>query len=161
MSQTQIRPIARPTARPAAPRARYPKGAAPPVLVEVRRGPIVESRHRGHVVQVNAAGDVEWGIGDPDAVVSLRSAVKPFGITALIEEGGIDAFNLTEQEIAVMAASHTGEDAHVRTVQAVLRRAGLSQSLLACGSEGAPQDRITAARLARDGETPGPVRHMC
>ena len=60
-----------------------------------------------------------------------------------------------------MAASHTGEDAHVRTLQAVFRRAGLSQSLLACGSEGAPQDTLTAARLARDGEEPGPIRHMC
>ena len=70
------------------------------------------------------AGEVEWGIGDPDVLVSLRSAVKPFGVAALVEAGGIEAFNLTEPEMAVMAASHTGEDAHVRTVQAVLRRAG-------------------------------------
>jgi len=161
MSQTQIRPISRPTARPAAPRARYPKGAAPPVLVEVRRGPILESRHRGHVVQVNAAGEVEWGIGDPDVVVSMRSSVKPFGLAALVEAGGIEAFNLTEAELAVMASSHNGEDAHVRTVQAMLRRAGLSQSLLACGTEDAPFDSMTAARLARDGESPSPIRHMC
>jgi L-asparaginase II len=161
MSQTQIRPTTRPTARPSAPRARYPKGAAAPVLVEIRRGPIVESRHRGHVVQVNAAGDVEWGIGDPDVVVSMRSSVKPFGVAALVEAGGIDAFNLTEPELAVMAASHNGEDAHVRTVQAMLRRAGLSQSLLACGTEDAPADSMTAARLARDGESPSSIRHMC
>jgi L-asparaginase II len=113
------------------------------------------------VVQVNGKGEVEWGVGDPDVLVSLRSAVKPFGLATLVEAGGIDAFNLTDPELAVMAASHTGEDAHVRTLQAVLRRAGLSQSLLACGTEGAPHDTLTAARLARDGETPGPMRHMC
>ena len=55
-----------------------------------------------------------------------------------------------------MSASHHGEDAHVRTIQAVLRRAGLSQSLLACGTDDAPADTMTAARLAREGETPGP-----
>ena len=37
----------------------------------------------------------------------------------------------------------------------------MSQALLACGSEGAPLDVLTAARLARDGEKAGPVRHMC
>lgn len=147
--------------RPALPRARYPRGAAAPVLAEVRRGPFVESRHRGHVVQVDVSGKVERGVGDPDYVTSLRSAVKPLAVTALLEAGGAEQFHLTDQEIAVMSASHHGEDAHVRTVQAVLRRAGLSQSLLACGTEDAPADALTAARLAREGEAPGPLRHMC
>ena len=151
----------RSTTRPALPRARYPRGAAAPVLVEVRRGPIVESRHRGHVVVVDASGRVEQGLGDPDFMTSLRSAIKPFALVALIEAGGVETFHLTDPELAVMTASHNGEDAHVRTVQAVLRRAGISQSLLACGTEGAPSDPLTAARLAREGETPSPIRHMC
>jgi len=54
-----------------------------------------------------------------------------------------------------------GEDAHVRTLQAILRRASLSQAMLACGTEGAPMDRLTAARLARDGEEAGAIRHQC
>jgi L-asparaginase II len=131
------------------------------VLVEIRRGSFVESRHRGHVVQVDPSGKVERGIGDPDVVTSLRSAVKPFALLALVEAGGAEAFHLTDSELAVMAASHHGEDVHVRTLQGVLRRAGLTQALLACGSEGAPLDTVTHARLAREGETPGPIRHMC
>ena len=133
MSQTELRPhnrpTNRPTTRPALPRARYPRGAAAPVLVEVRRGTIVESRHRGHIVQVNARGEVEWGIGDPDVLVTLRSAVKPFGVAALVDGGGVEAYNLTDQELAVMAASHTGEDAHVRTLQAVF---GVPESANRC-----------------------------
>ena len=35
------------------------------------------------------------------------------------------------------------------------------QALLACGVEGMPLDALTSARLARDGERPGPIRHMC
>ena len=160
-ARTSARTPSRSVTRPALARARYPRGAAAPVLVEVRRGQFVESRHRGHVVQVDASGTVERGVGDPDHVTSLRSAVKPFGLLALVEAGGIEEFHLTGPELAVMAASHHGEDMHVRTLQGVLRRAGLSQTLLACGTDGAPQDELTAARLARDGEAPGAIRHNC
>ena len=131
------------------------------MLVEVRRGPIVEARHRGHIVQVDVRGRLERGIGDPDYVTTLRSAVKPFAVAAMLESGAGEAFHLTLPEIAVMTASHDGEDAHVRTLHAVLRRSGLSQSLLANGTEQAPLDTLTAARLAREGETAGPIRHMC
>ena len=110
---------------------------------------------------MDAQGRVERGVGDPDYVTSLRSAVKPFALLALLDAGAADVFHLTGPELAVMAASHHGEDAHVRTLQAVLRRAGLSQALLANGLESAPVDKLTAARLARDGEAPGPMRQMC
>jgi L-asparaginase II len=133
----------------------------PPVLVLQMRGSIVESRHRGSAVQVDAAGAVRRVIGDPETVVNLRSAVKPFGLIAFVEAGGTDEFDLTDAELAIMAGSHSGEDVHVRTLQAVMRRAGISQQLLGCGSEGAPLDALTAARLARDGERAGPIRHMC
>jgi len=140
---------------------RYPRNVAAPVLVEVHRGTIVESRHRGHVVQVAASGEVERAIGDPEITVTLRSAVKPFALVALIESGAADDLGLSGPELAVMAASHMGEDKHVRTLQAVFRRAGVSQSMLACGSVGMPMDKVTAMRLARDGEAAGPIRHQC
>ena len=162
MAQSEIGAPARVIARTTSSRLpRYPRHAAPPVLVEVRRGKVVESRHRGHVVQVDADGRIQRGIGDPDVLVSLRSAVKPFSLLALLEAGADAGLRLSGTELAVMAASHTGEDAHVRTLQGLLRRAGISQSLLACGSEGMPLDSLTAARLAREGEAPGPIRHMC
>ncbi|HEU4671718.1 MAG TPA: asparaginase [Candidatus Limnocylindrales bacterium] len=125
------------------------------------RGDIVEAEHRGHVVEVDPAGRVIRSIGDVEAVVTLRSTVKPLGLVALVEAGGIEAFDLTPAEVAVMASSHSGEDLHVRTLQDVLRRARISQSALACGVEHAPLDALTAARLARDGERPGPIRHNC
>ena len=109
----------------------------------------------------SGAGEVVRAIGDPTVVVTLRSTVKPFGLVALIESGAADELTLSTEELAIMAASHTGEDKHVRTLQAVFRRASLSQSLLACGTEGMPLDRRTAARLARDSEAAGPMRHMC
>ena len=133
---------------------------SPIVARQVRNG-IEESIHRGDIVETDAAGQIIRQLGDPDRLVTLRSTVKPFGLLALIEAGGIATFDLEPAEIAIMASSHSGEDLHVRTLQGLYRRSGVSQTLLACGSEGAPLDELTAARLARDGEKAGPVRHMC
>lgn len=131
------------------------------MLVEVHRGETIESRHRGHVVQIDAAGEVIRAAGMPGTAVMLRSTVKPFGVVALIESGAADDLGLTPGELAIMCSSHTGEDKHVRTLQAIFRRASVTQTLLRCGAEGAPTDALTAARLARDGEAPSPIRHGC
>jgi L-asparaginase II len=159
------------SAAPATPRSpRSPRGPArptgrtrtvPPILVRLLRSGIEESVHRGDIVETDVTGRIIRQLGDPDRIVTLRSTVKPFGVLALIEAGGIAAFDLEPAEIAIMASSHSGEDIHVRTLQGLYRRAGVSQTLLACGSEGMPLDVLTASRLARDGEKPGPVRHMC
>ena len=132
-----------------------------PILARQMRNGIEESVHRGDVVETDAVGRIINQLGDPDRVVTLRSTVKPFGLLALIEAGGVAAFDLEPAEIALMASSHSGEDIHVRTLQGLYRRSGVSQVHLACGSEDAPLDELTAARLARDGEKAGPVRHMC
>lgn len=112
-------------------------------------------------MEVDLNGRILHAIGDSERVVNLRSCVKPFGLTSLIEAGGIESFELEKTELAIMASSHSGEDLHVRTLQAMYRRTGVSQAALACGADGAPLDALTAARLARDGEKASPVRHMC
>jgi L-asparaginase II len=142
-------------------RSRVRPRAETPILVRHVRNGIEESVHRGDIVEADVDGRLIRSLGDPDRIVTLRSTVKPFGVVALIEAGGIEAFDLEPPEIAIMASSHSGEDFHVRTLQGMFRRAGVSQSMLACGSEGMPLDELTAARLARDGEKPGAIRHMC
>jgi L-asparaginase II len=132
-----------------------------PVLVRQLRSGVVESVHRGDIVEVDASGRMLHALGDPERVVNLRSTVKPFGLLALLRADGRAELDLTEEELALMTSSHSGEDLHVRTLMALYRRLQLPQSVLACGSEGAPLDALTAARLARDGERPGPWRHMC
>ncbi len=134
---------------------------APPVLVRQVRNGVEESAHRGDIAEVDAAGRIVRALGDPEQVVNLRSAGKPFALLALIEAGGIKEFELEPAELAIMAGSHSGEDLHVRTLQAMFRRTGVSQAGLRLGSEGMPLDALTAARLARDGERPGDIRHMC
>jgi L-asparaginase II len=153
--------VERATSERPRPRPRARARIDTPILVRLMRNGIEESLHRGDIVEADASGRLLRQLGDPDRIVTLRSTVKPFGAVALIEAGGIEAFDLEPAEIAILASSHSGEDVHVRTIQGVFRRAGVSQTLLACGSEGMPLDALTAARLARDGEKPGPLRHMC
>jgi L-asparaginase II len=141
--------------------ARPSSKAAAPVLVRVVRNGIEESSHRGHVVEVDPDGRMLRVLGDPDRLVTLRSTVKPFGLLALVEAGGVETFDLTSADLAIMASSHSGEDLHVRTLQGLYRRARVSQAALACGATGMPLDELTAARLARDGEKASPIRHMC
>ncbi len=137
------------------------RSSAPPVLVRQVRAGVEESVHRGDIVEADVSGRILRAIGQTDRLVNLRSCVKPFGLAALIEAGGVEAFELEPPEIAIMASSHSGEDLHVRTLQAMYRRTGVSQAALACGSDGMPLDALTASRLARDGEKASPVRHMC
>ena len=131
------------------------------MLVRQLRNDVEESVHRGDIVEVDVAGRVIRALGDPDHVVNLRSAAKPFALLALLEAGGQREFELEPAELAVMTGSHSGEDLHVRTLQALFRRTGITQAMLATGTEGMPLDALTAARLARDGERAGDIRHMC
>ena len=134
---TPRRPSGRTPASAPAHRATSP----PPVLVEVHRGEHRrESAPRPRRAGRRHGGRVIRAAGTPDVAVTLRSTVKPFALVALIESGAADDLGLTPAELAVMGASHTGEDKHVRTLQGVFRRASVSQALLRCGTEGAPAD---------------------
>jgi len=104
-----------------------------PVLVEVTRGAMVESRHRGAVAIVDAHGHVELAVGDTASPVYARSGLKPIQALPLIETGAADAFALTEAEIALACASHNGEPHHVEIVTAWLARIGLDVDALGCG----------------------------
>jgi L-asparaginase II len=142
------------------PRQRSRSTAAAPVVVEVTRGDRVESRQRGSLVVVDPDGRPHASLGDYEQLIYLRSAAKPFQLAAFVASGLFDSYSLGDEALAVMAASHSGEDRHVRTVQSILRGAGLTQSVLQCGVQ-VPFDQETARRLARDGEEPSAIRHNC
>lgn len=129
-------------------------------LVDVTRGPIVESTHFGSLVVCNNRGEVIASVGDPDAVVFLRSSSKPFQVLPLVELGGMERFGLTERELAVMCASHSGTDEHVRVINGIHQKLGVSADDLLCGMHPA-SDAQTAERMLLNHETNTPLRHNC
>jgi len=132
------------------------------LLVEVTRGDRVESRHRGSIAVVSSAGELLWSFGDPGEFAFIRSSAKPFQLAPFVASGRFDAYDFPNptESLAIMAASHSGEDRHVRTVQAILRAGGLTRDVLACGVH-PPFDVETAQRLLRDGEPLTTLRHNC
>ncbi len=121
--------------------------AANPLLVEVTRGSMVESRHRASVAVCDAAGKLVRHWGDIGRPVYARSAIKPLQALPLIETGAADAFGLTPAEIALACASHSGEKRHVDTVRAWLARIGLSDADLECGPQPPFHNREAMTRI--------------
>ncbi|RUU55136.1 asparaginase, partial [Mesorhizobium sp. M2C.T.Ca.TU.009.01.2.1] len=72
-----------------------------PVVVEVTRGAVVESRHRGAISVLDADGKSVWEIGDTDRPVFPRSAVKAIQALPLVESGAADAYGFGNRELAL------------------------------------------------------------
>ena len=131
-----------------------------PVLVEVTRGSRVESKHRGSYAVVDADGAVVASAGDIDAPVFPRSAVKAFQALPLFESGAADKYQLTDAEIALCVASHSGEPEHAQTAAGILAKAGLDKSALECGAHWPMGDAATRA-LAAKHEEPTALHNNC
>jgi L-asparaginase II len=131
-----------------------------PVLVEVVRGPLVESCHRGAVAVCDAKGGVVAAWGDIGRPVYPRSAVKPLQALPLVESGAADRFSLSDQELALACASHAGDAVHVALVGAWLSRLGLSAEDLECGAH-PPADAAAARALIAEGGTPSALHNNC
>jgi len=129
-------------------------------LVEVTRGSLVESVHLGALAIVESNGKLIYCLGDPYWVTFLRSSAKPFQALPLIESGGEAAYGLTDSEIALMCASHSGTDEHVAALLAFQAKVGLTESDLLCGSH-PPFHLPTVEAMHQRGEKPGPNRHNC
>lgn len=129
-------------------------------LVEVWRGPIVESRHRGHIAAVTGAGKIVAALGAPDTVTFVRSSGKPFQALPLIVSGAADRFGFTVSEIAIACGSHSGEPGHVETVRSMLGKIGVDERALKCGVH-EPFSAEVARELARNQKPPNVLQNNC
>ncbi len=133
---------------------------ANPVVVEATRGDRVESAHRGTGAVVDADGRVVMVFGDAERPVYPRSAVKALQALPLIESGAADRLGLSDKEIALACASHSGGDDHVATARAMLAKAGRDEQTLECGVHW-PLGEAEARALARSGRTPTALHNNC
>lgn len=129
-------------------------------LIEVTRGPIVESLHFGAVAVVDSRGKLIASYGDADLQTFLRSSAKPFQALPFIEMGGDQAYGLTPPEVALICASHSGTDEHVAAVKGIQEKVGVGEADLLCGTHWPYHDPTTRALWSRN-EKPTPNRHNC
>lgn len=144
---------------PAPTLAASPALAAVP-LVEITRGPIVESRHLGALAVVDVRGRLLASAGDPFYTTYLRSSAKPFQALPTVASGAFDRTGLARDALALMCASHHGTEEHVAVCQRILDASGLEVSALRCGVHW-PIDEEATRRLAAVGQTPDPRHNNC
>jgi len=130
------------------------------IEVVVRRGAIAESRHHIQAVACDAAGRALAATDGAGHVTTFRSAAKPFQLLPFVERGYAERWLLSDEELAIMAGSHTGSPYHVGLVRGILERLALTEQQLACGYHD-PVDPESHARLAAHPELRSPVYNNC
>ena len=134
--------------------------SANPVLVDIVRGDMTESRHRGSVAICDTHGAVKLAIGDLMSPVFPRSGIKPLQALSLVETGAARAFGLGHASIALACASHNGSVTHVDIVRNWLTKIGLSADDLECGPS-LPWTDEDKQVLYESGETPTTLHDNC
>ena len=129
-------------------------------VVELTRGAITESVHLGSIAVVDADGHLLASYGNADTVTFLRSSAKPIQAISFVEDGGMEAFDFTEEELSLICASHHGTDDHAKTAASMQKKIGVSEDDLLCGVHW-PSDHATANAMLLRNEKPTPNRHNC
>lgn len=137
----------------------------PVPLVETTRGypssgNVVENVHMGSVAVVDTQGKLLWFAGAPDLMTFTRSALKPFQALPFILSDGPARFGLTQPELALLCASHSGEEKHLHGVRSILAKIGLDESHLECGCH-VPLYYDSVGQAAPQERSWRPIHHNC
>jgi len=129
-------------------------------MVELWRGGLLESTHRGHAVICNGDGEVIEAWGNPAQIIFPRSSCKIIQALPLMESGAAAAAGLTDAQLALACASHQGAAIHTGMVRDWLANLGMSEPDLRCGSH-EPYDRDARNGLILGHEEPCQIHNNC
>ena len=141
---------------PPAPSAVSPALAQGPVLAHVVRCGVVESIHRGSAVVTRADGSIEAAWGDPTGLIFPRSASKPIQAAAMVAAG----LDVAPHQLALVAASHSGEAFHLVTALEILHGAGLDEAHLR-NTPDYPVDELAKDEWIRAGHVKTSLAQNC
>ena len=126
------------------------------LLAQVTRNGWVESVHTGHAVIVDPDGAVVRSWGRPEDPVLPRSSNKPLQAAGMVDAG----LDLEGAQLAIAAASHSGEAFHLDTVRAVLAGGGLTEADLA-NTPALPYSQAAQIAWLRAGGGPTSLTQNC
>ena len=129
-------------------------------LVEVHRGPVIESWHSGHAVICESSGEIVDAWGDPKAVILPRSSAKMLQALPLVSSGAAREAGLGTERLALACASHQGAPLHARLVGEWLAERGLTEGDLLCGPQPS-RDKDLRLSMIRERQEPGRVLNNC
>ncbi|WP_033341920.1 asparaginase [Catenuloplanes japonicus] len=126
------------------------------VLAEVVRSGFAESVHRGSVVVLDAGGAPVAVRGDGRGPVFPRSSNKPLQGVGMLRSG----LRLDDADLALVCASHWGEDVHVNRVEELLDAHGFGGADLHCPPD-LPLGPTPREEALRAGQAPTRTRMNC
>ena len=101
------------------------------VLAEVTRGGVIESLHLGHLIILNSDGTTYLSKGSPELSFYPRSAVKSLQASAMLKAG----LTVSDEELAIVCASHSGNQIHIDLVSKMLADRGIPLSAMQNASD--------------------------
>ena len=130
------------------------------LICKVTRGNLLESIHIVYAIVIDGDGKEILKAGDGDYLTCIRSAFKPFQAATSIKLGAIDAVGFTEDELALMCASHSGEEIHVNAAKSMMQKLNFDISYYECGSH-PPYDSLSRRRLIKENIELTPLHNNC
>ena len=131
-----------------------------PISCRVTRGDFTESIHVAFAVIVDSEAQIIYSTGDPHYLTCIRSSLKPFQAAASVKIGAVDAAGFDEKELALMCASHKGEEIHVDTALSMINKLGLEIDDFECGSQ-YPSDTDSRHKMIRENELASALHNNC
>jgi L-asparaginase II len=96
------------------------------ILATITRSGIAESLHLGHLMVLNADGSTYLSKGSPGLPIFPRSAVKSLQASAMLRAG----LTVSNEELAIICASHSGNQSHIDLVIKMLEKRDIPISAL-------------------------------
>ncbi|MCU1406979.1 MAG: asparaginase [Glaciihabitans sp.] len=125
-------------------------------LAVLKRSGMVESRHLGVAVLVDASGEVIRNLGNPAALIYPRSTMKPLQAIAVLRSG----VELEGERLALASASHSGTPEHIRVVREILTSGSIAEDALGCPADWLG-DSASRTALAVAGGSAAPIYMNC
>ncbi|AIF44525.1 asparaginase [Virgibacillus sp. SK37] len=129
-------------------------------LIEVRRGNHIESAHHLHIAVVDSAGTLLHYAGNNNKNIYARSSMKPIQAIPIVETGAADYYEFSNADLSLCTASHSGESMHTDRVTSILKRVGIDDTKLQCGTH-IPRWQETYKNLIKNGKEVTPLFNNC
>jgi len=130
-----------------------------PVL-DLKRGDFVDQRFFGMAVLYGFSNNIPVELlkagNDNNYPFFLRSLLKPIQASIMADYNTQKFYGFSDKEIAIMQASHAGEDIHTELVLSVLKKAGLDVEKLKC-----PAISPLNPDVLKPGEAPQKIHNNC
>ncbi|MCF7886165.1 MAG: asparaginase [Candidatus Marinimicrobia bacterium] len=122
------------------------------------RGKVAENCHVANAVAVNSKGEVLFSAGEENFPAFMSQTADYIRLVTLLEEKIDEEYDLDDEELAILASMHRGEDKFTKRIKSILSKIDLSSEDLLC-PEQKPDDNSSYERLIIQGKRPTQVHN--